>query len=448
MTAAIPRVGFVSLGCPKALVDTETIMTRLVGLGYRLAADYRASDIVVVNTCGFLDEAVAESLAAIEEAMHENGKVVVTGCLGARTNADGSDFVTSRVPGLVGVTGPGEFDEVVSLVKKHAPVPARTKRPRLPEEGLLLTPPHYAYLKISEGCDHHCTYCIIPRLRGPLTSQPVRDVLARARALAASGVKELMVVSQDTAAYGADLKYAAAFDDRNRPVKTRITDLLDGLSELGVWLRLHYVYPYPVVDALVERMAEGKILPYLDVPLQHAHPDVLRAMKRPGDAEKTLERIRAWRSICPDIAIRSSFIAGFPGETESQFDYLLDFLREARLDRVGCFAYSPVEGAAANALYEAVPDEIRQDRQKRFMQVQSAIAEEKLKERVGATLEVLIDESEDEDGVAVGRTKYDAPEIDGVTYVTTARHLYPGDIVKVAVTRTEGPDLVGRELDA
>ncbi|HAW45354.1 MAG TPA: 30S ribosomal protein S12 methylthiotransferase RimO [Sutterella sp.] len=441
----VPRIGFVSLGCPKALVDTETIVGRLKTLGYDTAPDFTSADLVIVNTCGFLNESVAESLEAIEEALQENGKVIVTGCLGARKNPDNTDFVTTRLPKVLGVTRPGAFDEVISLVQKFAPIASTAKR-NADFSSLHLTPAHYAYLKISEGCSHHCTYCIIPKLRGPLVSTSVRDNLLRAQRLVQSGVRELLVVSQDTAAYGADLKFVTGFDTQNRPTPTRILNLCERLAELNVWVRLHYVYPYPQVDALVELMAQGKILPYLDVPLQHAHPRVLKAMKRPGDSEKTLERILTWRRICPDIAIRSTFIAGFPGETESEFQYLLDFIKEAQLDRVGCFAYSPIDGAAANDLYEAIPDEVRLDRRERFMALQSQISETKLKNRIGQTLEVMIDEPEDDEGVAVGRTKYDAPEIDGLTYVTTDRHLNPGDIVNVQITRTEGPDLVGKAL--
>lgn len=445
MSERVPRIGFVSLGCPKALVDTEIILSRLRAEGYRVSPDYEGADLVIVNTCGFLNEAVEESLEAVSEALQENGRVIVTGCLGSRKNPDGSSFVSKRIPGLIGVTGPGEYDRVLSLVHENAPRPDLGAFPEVSWRDTRLTPCHYAYLKIAEGCDNKCTFCIIPQLRGPLVSRKPSDILEEAWRLKEAGVKELMVVSQDTPAYGRDVRYAADFYE-GRAIRTHILDLCGLLGDLGMWIRLHYVYPYPQVDRLVELMAKGKVLPYLDVPLQHAHPRVLKAMKRPGNPEKTLEQIKHWREICPEITIRSTFIAGFPGETEEEFKYLLDFIREAKLDRVGCFAYSPVDGAAANSLYPAVPQEIRQERQRRFMELQSRISEEKLKEKIGTLQDVIIDEPEDEDGVAVGRTKGDAPEIDGVAYVTTSGHLGPGDIVRVRITRTEGPDLVGKAL--
>lgn len=443
--ARIGRVGFVSLGCPKALVDTERIVTELRAEGYIIAADYKEADLVIVNTCAFIDAAVAESLEAITEAMRENGRVIVTGCLGGKTNADGSNWVKERVPQVIGVTGPDSLEETMALVHEHLPRAHEPFDELVPKAGLKLTPAHYAYLKISEGCAHHCTFCIIPDLRGGLVSRPVGSIIKEARNLVEGGVKELLVISQDTGAYGLDLKYRTAFVE-GRPVKQRLLELCKELGELDAWVRLHYVYPYPSVDDVVELMAEGKILPYLDVPFQHAHPRVLKAMKRPASAEKNLERIAAWRRICPNITIRSTFIAGFPGETEEEFEYLLDFLREAKLDRVGCFAYSPVEGAQANALPGQLPDEVREERRRRFMEVQAEISAELLKAKIGSVQRVIIDESEDADGVAVGRTTADAPDIDGVIYVTTDRHLEPGDFVDVRVTASEEHDLVGREV--
>lgn len=443
--ARIGRVGFVSLGCPKALVDTERIVTELRAEGYIIAADYKEADLVIVNTCAFIDAAVAESLEAITEAMRENGRVIVTGCLGGKTNADGSNWVKERVPQVIGVTGPDSLEETMALVHEHLPRAHEPFDELVPKTGLKLTPAHYAYLKISEGCAHHCTFCIIPDLRGGLVSRPVGSIIKEARNLVEGGVKELLVISQDTGAYGLDLKYRTGFVE-GRPVKQRLLELCKELGELDAWVRLHYVYPYPSVDDVVELMAEGKILPYLDVPFQHAHPRVLKAMKRPASAEKNLERIAAWRRICPNITIRSTFIAGFPGETEEEFEYLLDFLREAKLDRVGCFAYSPVEGAQANALPGQLPDEVREERRRRFMEVQAEISAELLKAKIGSVQRVIIDESEDADGVAVGRTTADAPDIDGVIYVTTDRHLEPGDFVDVRVTASEEHDLVGREV--
>ena len=443
--ARIGRVGFVSLGCPKALVDTERIVTELRAEGYIIAADYKEADLVIVNTCAFIDAAVAESLEAITEAMRENGRVIVTGCLGGKTNADGSNWVKERVPQVIGVTGPDSLEETMALVHEHLPRAHEPFDELVPKAGLKLTPAHYAYLKISEGCAHHCTFCIIPDLRGGLVSRPVGSIIKEARNLVEGGVKELLVISQDTGAYGLDLKYRTGFVE-GRPVKQRLLELCKELGELDAWVRRHYVYPYPSVDDVVELMAEGKILPYLDVPFQHAHPRVLKAMKRPASAEKNLERIAAWRRICPNITIRSTFIAGFPGETEEEFEYLLDFLREAKLDRVGCFAYSPVEGAQANALPGQLPDEVREERRRRFMEVQAEISAELLKAKIGSVQRVIIDESEDADGVAVGRTTADAPDIDGVIYVTTDRHLEPGDFVDVRVTASEEHDLVGREV--
>lgn len=401
---------------------------------------------MIVNTCGFVNEAIEESIEAITEALKENGRVIVCGCLGGRVEADGSNYIAKRLPKVLGVTGPDSVDQVMAMVEAHLPRPHDPWDDLVPAAGCRLTPKHYAYLKISEGCNHHCTFCIIPKLRGTLSSRPIGDILREAENLKKAGVKELLVISQDTAAYGLDRNYRLDFAG-GRPVKTRLLELCNELGQLGLWTRLHYVYPYPSVDAVVPLMAEGLILPYLDVPFQHAHPRVLKAMKRPASAEKNLERIAAWRAVCPDITIRSTFIAGFPGETEAEFEYLLDFLREARLDRVGCFAYSPVEGAAANEIPGLLPDDEREDRRRRFMEVQAEISREKLAEKIGRVEEVIIDEPEDEDGVAVGRTKADAPDIDGVCYVTTPRHLEPGDIVKVRITANEEHDLIGKIED-
>lgn len=446
MTQSSARIGIVSMGCPKALVDSERIITQLRAEGYDIVGDYDSADLVIVNTCGFLNEAVAESVQAIEEAMQENGRVIVTGCLGAKKRLDGSMYLNDVCPDVLGITGPGEFDKVYDLVRRHLPQPHSPYFDLMPKAGLKLTPPHYAYLKISEGCNHGCTFCIIPQLRGPLESRPIGEVLREAERLREAGVKELMVISQDTSAYGLDKRYAIDFNDHGKAMRTKLYDLARELGDMGMWIRLHYVYPYPHVDQVVELMAEGKILPYLDIPFQHAHPRVLKAMKRPAATEKTLERIKAWRKICPDLTIRSTFIAGFPGETEDEFEYLLDFLKEAQLDRVGCFAYSPIEGAAANALPGALPDEVREERRDRFMAVQSEISYERMRAKIGSVQPVIIDECEDEDGVAIGRTTADAPEIDGIIYVTTDRHLEPGDIVNVRVTDNQDYDLIGREV--
>lgn len=444
--AKIPVVGFVSLGCPKALVDTERIVTELRARGYRIGSSYRDADLVIVNTCGFVNDAVKESLDAISEALAENGRVIVCGCLGGRHEEDGSNYVKNHCPKVLGVTGPDSVDDVIAMVEAHLPRPHEPWGDLVPACGVRLTPKHYAYLKISEGCNHHCTFCVIPNLRGGLNSRPVGDVLREAENLVKAGVKELLVISQDTAAYGVDRRYA--LDIRSgRAMRTHLLDLSRGLGELGVWTRLHYMYPYPSVDEIVPLMAEGLILPYLDVPFQHAHPRVLKAMKRPASAEKNLDRIAAWRAVCPDITIRSTFIAGFPGETEAEFEYLLDFLREARLDRVGCFAYSPVDGAQANLLPGALPDEVREERRRRFMEVQAEISAAKLREKIGRTEEVIIDEYDDEAGLAIGRTKADSPEIDGKCYVETLTPYRPGDFVKVRITGSEEYDLVGTPED-
>ncbi len=442
----IPRIGVVSMGCPKALVDSERIMTQLRAEGYDIVGSYTDADLVIVNTCGFLNEAVAESVDAINEAMHENGRVIVTGCLGAKKHLDGTPYLDDVCPDVLGVTGPGEFDKVYELVHKHLPQPHSPYWDLVPKAGLKLTPSHYAYLKISEGCNHRCAFCIIPQLRGKLVSRPIGEVLREAELLREAGVKELMVISQDTSAYGADCRYRIEFNDQGKALQTKLYDLARELGDMGMLIRRHYVYPYPAVDQVVELMADGKILPYLDIPFQHAHPRVLKAMKRPAATEKTLERIQVWRRICPDLTIRSTFIAGFPGETEEEFQYLLDFLQEAQLDRVGCFAYSPIEGAAANELPGALPDEVREERRDRFMQVQSKISEERMARKIGSVQKVIIDEPEDEDGVAIGRTTADAPEIDGIIYVTTDGHLNPGDIVDVKVTANQDYDLIGRHI--
>ena len=430
-----PKVGFVSLGCPKALVDSERILTQLRTEGYLIVPDYNNADVVVVNTCGFIDSAKAESLDAIGEAIAENGRVIVTGCMGVEESV-----IRAVHPSVLAVTGPQQYEQVVRAVHEAAP-PNPSHDPftdLVPPQGIKLTPRHYAYLKISEGCNHRCSFCIIPSMRGDLVSRPVGDVLDEAQRLARAGVKVWLVISQDTSAYGVDVKYRSGFWN-GRPVKTRMTELCSALSELGIWVRLHYVYPYPNVDEVIPLMAEGKILPYLDIPFQHASPRILKAMKRPAFEDRTMARIHRWREQCPDITLRSTFIVGFPGETESEFQYLLDWMSEAQLDRVGCFQYSPVEGAPANALEGAVPDEVKQERYDRFMAHQQAISTERLARKVGKELDVLIDEV-DEDG-AVGRSSADAPEIDGSVFVDSAVPLKPGDMVRVRVTDSDEYDL-------
>jgi ribosomal protein S12 methylthiotransferase len=434
--ASIPKVGFVSLGCPKALVDSEQILTRLRAEGYVISPSYEGADLVVVNTCGFIDSAVAESLDAIGEALKENGKVIVTGCLGAK-----SDVVLEAHPQVLAVTGPHAAAEVMAAIHQHLPRPHDPFESLVPPQGVKLTPKHYAYLKISEGCNHRCTFCIIPSLRGDLVSRPIGEVMQEAENLVKAGVKELLVISQDTSAYGVDVKYRSGFWG-GRPLRTRITELASALGELGAWVRLHYVYPYPHVDEVIPLMAEGKILPYLDVPLQHASPRILKAMKRPGNIEGTLARIQGWREVCPEITIRSTFIAGFPGETEADFELLLSFLREAELDRVGCFAYSPVEGATANALPGAVPEEVKQERVARLMELQEEISTAKLERKIGQIVTVLVDEV-DEEGV-VARSAADAPEIDGLVYIEGAGNLKPGDFAEVEITDADAHDLWGR----
>lgn len=434
MNANAPKVGFVSLGCPKALVDSERILTQLRAEGYKLVPTYQDADLVVVNTCGFIDAAVEESLESIGEALAENGRVIVTGCLGAK-----EEVIRERHPQVLKITGPQAYEDVVGAVHEHLPPSHDPFTSLVPPQGVKLTPRHYAYLKISEGCNHRCTFCIIPAMRGDLASRPIGDVLDEAERLAKAGVKELLVISQDTSAYGVDLKYRTGFW-RGRPVKTRMTELCSALGELGIWVRLHYVYPYPHVDEIIPLMADGKILPYLDVPLQHASPRVLKAMRRPASAQSNLQRIKAWREICPEIAIRSTFIVGFPGETEVEFEELLGFLEEARLDRVGCFKYSPVEGAKANELADPVPEEVKDERLERFMTLQARISAEKQRAKIGSVQTVLIDEIT-EDG-AIGRTKADAPEIDGLVHIATAG-LRAGEFVSVRISDADEYDLWG-----
>jgi ribosomal protein S12 methylthiotransferase len=429
----IPQVGFISLGCPKATVDSEHILTRLRAEGYLISSSYQDSDLVVVNTCGFIDSAVAESLDAIGEALAENGKVIVTGCLGAK---DG--VVQQAHPKVLAVTGPHATDEVMEAVHKHLPKPHDPYMDLVPPQGIRLTPKHFAYLKISEGCNHRCTFCIIPSMRGDLVSRPVGDVMQEAQNLVKSGVKELLVISQDTSAYGVDIKYRTGFWD-GRPLKTRMTELAAALGELGVWVRLHYVYPYPHVDEVIPLMAQGKILPYLDIPFQHANQRILRLMKRPGNSDNVLARIKKWREICPDLTLRSTFIVGFPGETEAEFEELLTFLKEAQLDRVGAFAYSPVEGAVANELPDHVAPEVQQDRLARLMLLQEEISAARLQHKIGKTMQVLVDEVDDEGAVA--RSAADAPEIDGVVFIANAAHLTVGDIVAVRIVDADEHDL-------
>ncbi|MBK7331167.1 MAG: 30S ribosomal protein S12 methylthiotransferase RimO [Betaproteobacteria bacterium] len=454
--AAPPRVGFVSLGCPKALVDSEQILTQLRAEGYAIAPSYEGAELVVVNTCGFIDSAVAESLDAIAEALAENGKVIVTGCLGAK---DGGAFVRAAHPKVLAVTGPHAAAEVMGAVHAHLPKPHDPYTDLVPPQGIKLTPKHYAYLKISEGCNHRCTFCIIPSMRGDLVSRPIGEVLAEARNLLAAGVKELLVISQDTSAYGVDVKYRTGFVD-GRPVRTRMTELareLDALArDHGAWVRLHYVYPYPHVDDVIGLMADdvstGGLVPYLDVPFQHASPRILKLMKRPAAPERVLDRVRAWRKAKPALAIRSTFIAGFPGETEAEFDELLAFLDEAQLDRVGCFAYSPVDGAAANALPDPVAAEVREARQARFMERQAAISAKRLAAKVGTTIDVLVDAVEtsgrgrSQRTIAVARSASDAPEIDGVVRVDDGAGLVPGQFVRVTVTASDAHDLAARRI--
>ena len=435
MSKKIPKVGFVSLGCPKATVDSEHILTRLRAEGYLISASYQDSDLVVVNTCGFIDSAVEESLDAIGEALAENGKVIVTGCLGAK-----GDVVKLAHPQVLAVTGPHATDEVMEAVHQHLPKLHDPYSDLVPAQGIRLTPKHYAYLKISEGCNHRCTFCIIPSLRGDLVSRPVGDVMQEAQNLVNSGVKELLVISQDTSAYGVDVKYRTGFWG-GRPLKARMTELAVALGELGVWVRLHYVYPYPHVDEVIPLMAEGKILPYLDIPFQHANTRILKLMKRPGDSSNVLARIQKWREICPDLTLRSTFIVGFPGETEEEFEELLEFLRVAQLDRVGAFAYSPVDGALANELPDPVDPEIQQERLGRLMMLQEEISQARLERKIGRKMTVLVDEV-DEEG-AIARSFADAPEIDGQVYITNGQSLKAGDLVEVLITDSDTHDLWG-----
>jgi ribosomal protein S12 methylthiotransferase len=453
-----PKVGFVSLGCPKALTDSELILTQLSAEGYETSKTFAGADLVIVNTCGFIDDAVKESLDTIGEALAENGRVIVTGCLGARAGADGGNMVKAVHPKVLAVTGPHATQEVMDAVHLHAPKPHDPFIDLVPEArgiaGIKLTPKHYAYLKISEGCNHRCTFCIIPSMRGDLVSRPVGDVLSEARALFESGVKELLVVSQDTSAYGVDVKYRTGFFD-GKPVKTRMVELCQQLGELaaphGAWVRLHYVYPYPHVDEVLPLMASGHVLPYLDVPFQHAHPDVLRRMKRPASGERNLERLLKWREACPELVIRSTFIAGFPGETEAEFQTLLDFVREAQIDRAGCFAYSPVDGAAANALPDPVPAELREERRARFMAAAEEVSIARLKRRVGATMQVLVDRAPalGRKG-GVGRSYADAPEIDGTVRLLppekASKTLKVGEFTRARIVAAEGHDLVGMPI--
>jgi len=430
--SAAPKVGFVSLGCPKALVDSERILTQLRAEGYLTAPDYAGADLVIVNTCGFIDAAVEESLGAIGEALAENGRVVVTGCLGAK-----AELIKGVHPKVLAVTGPHDTPGVMQAVHEHLPKPHDPYVDLIPEIGIKLTPRHYAYLKVSEGCNHRCSFCIIPSLRGDLVSRPIGEVLQEAESLARAGVKELLVISQDTSAYGVDVKYRTGFHG-GKPIKTNFQQLCRSLGELGVWVRLHYVYPYPGVDDVIPLMAEGRILPYLDIPFQHASPRILKLMKRPAAAEKVLARIRAWRKACPEITIRSTFIVGFPGETEAEFEELLTFLKAAQLDRVGCFAYSAVEGAKASELPDPVPEDLREERRKRFMEVQAGISSAKLKAKIGTTRKVIVD------APGVGRSSADAPEIDGLVYFDKSHKLTAGSFVDVRIERADEHDLHGR----
>ncbi len=453
--SAAPKVGFVSLGCPKALTDSELILTQLSAEGYQTCKTFQGADLVIVNTCGFIDDAVKESLDTIGEALAENGRVIVTGCLGAKSDAQGNNMVRQMHPKVLAVTGPHATQEVMDAVHLNLPKPHDPFIDLVPQSfgvaGLKLTPRHYAYLKISEGCNHRCTFCIIPSMRGDLVSRPIGDVLNEARALFEGGVKELLVISQDTSAYGVDVKYRTGFWD-GKPVKTRMVDLVAALGEIaapyGAWVRLHYVYPYPSVDEIVPLMAAGKVLPYLDIPLQHSHPDVLKRMKRPASGEKNLERIAAWRAACPELVVRSTFIAGFPGETEAEFEHLLDFVREAQIDRAGCFAYSAVDGATANDLPGMLPIELREERRSRFMAVAEEVSAERLRRRVGATMQVLVDSAPSlgKKG-ALGRSYADAPEIDGVVRLLPpekiSKTLKVGEFTRARIVGTEGHDLVG-----
>jgi ribosomal protein S12 methylthiotransferase len=450
-TATAPKIGFVSLGCPKALTDSELILTQLRAEGYDTSKTFAGADLVIVNTCGFIDDAVKESLDTIGEALAENGKVIVTGCLGAKAGEGGGNLVRQMHPSVLAVTGPHAQHEVMDAVHRHVPKPHHPFVDLVPAQGVKLTPRHYAYLKISEGCNHRCTFCIIPSMRGDLVSRPIGDVLSEAQRLFESGVKELLVISQDTSAYGVDVKYRTGFWD-GKPVKTRMLDLAEKLGDLaerhGAWVRLHYVYPYPHVDDVLPLMASGRVLPYLDVPFQHSHPDVLRRMKRPASGEKNLERLQRWREQCPQVVVRSTFIAGFPGETEAEFEHLLQFVHEARIDRAGCFAYSPVDGAAANELPGMLPPQVREERRARFMAVAEQVSADKLRARIGATMQVLVDSAPalGRKG-GVGRSYADAPEIDGTVKLMppqkASKTLKAGEFTKARIVGTQGHDLVG-----
>jgi ribosomal protein S12 methylthiotransferase len=431
-----PKVGFVSLGCPKALVDSERILTQLRAEGYAIVPRYQEADLVIVNTCGFIDEAVNESLDAIGEALAENGKVIVTGCLGAK-----KEKILAHYSNLLAITGPQDYTSVMNAVHQHLPPKQDPFTSLVPPQGIKLTPKHYAYLKIAEGCNHKCTFCTIPSMRGLLVSRPANEVLLEAERLVKAGVKELLIISQDTSAYGVDLRYQAT-PWRDQQVKTRFTELTTALGELGVWVRLHYVYPYPHVDEIIPLMAAGKVLPYLDVPLQHANPRILKLMKRPANSQNNLTRIQAWRKICPELTIRSTFIVGFPGETEAEFLELLDFLEAAQIDRVGCFKYSPIDGAKANELPNPVAEEIKQERWERLMACQASISAARLRLKIGKTLQVLVDEVNEQG--AIGRSSADAPEIDGKVYITTKNHsLRPGDWAQVKIEHTDDYDMWG-----
>jgi ribosomal protein S12 methylthiotransferase len=449
--ASAPRIGFVSLGCPKALTDSELILTQLRAEGYDTSKTFAGADLVIVNTCGFIDDAVKESLDTIGEALADNGKVIVTGCLGAKAGEGGGNLVRQMHPSVLAVTGPHATNEVMDAVHRHVPKPHDPFVDLVPAQGVKLTPKHYAYLKISEGCNHRCSFCIIPSMRGDLVSRPIGDVLGEAQRLFEAGVRELLVISQDTSAYGVDVKYRTGFWD-GKPVKTRMLDLCEKLGELaerhGAWVRLHYVYPYPHVDDILPLMAQGRVLPYLDVPFQHSHPDVLKRMKRPANGEKNLDRLQRWREVCPQIVVRSTFIAGFPGETEAEFEHLLQFMREARIDRAGCFAYSPVEGATANELPGMLPVELREERRARFMAVAEEVSAAKLRERIGATMQVLVDSAPalGRKG-GVGRSYADAPEIDGTVKLLppekASKTLKTGEFTKARIVGAQGHDLVG-----
>jgi ribosomal protein S12 methylthiotransferase len=437
LAKAAPKIGLVSLGCPKALVDSERIMSTLRAQGYAFSRDYAGADIVLVNTCGFLDSAKQESLDAIGEAIGENGRVIVTGCLGVE-----EELIRKTHPSVLAVSGPHQYEQVVSAVNAHLPPVPNKFVDLVPEQSLRLTPRHYAYLKISEGCNNRCSFCIIPQIRGDLASRPIASVLYEAERLVASGAKEILVISQDTSAYGVDTKYATS-KFRGRDVSARFQTLAEEMGKLDVWTRLHYVYPYPHVDGVIPLMAEGKILPYLDIPFQHASPQVLKAMRRPANQEKTLDRIKSWRTMAPDLAIRSNFIVGFPGETEEDFEFLLDWLEEAEIDRIGCFEYEPVTGAPANDLGNDIPAELKRERYERLMEVAQDISTHVLSKRVGRTIDVLVDDVEPDTGRAVGRSQWDAPEIDGTVIIHEADGIKPGDMVSVTVTESDEYDLYG-----